>query len=103
MNARMLWGYAHGTPGAWEAICVDLDISVQGASFDEVRALLDESVASYVEDAMKEDPKDARRLLNRRAPFWVQLRFAAVFLAHIGSRGGKQRELRAGFDIPCPA
>ena len=103
MEKRMLWGYAHGRSGAWEAICVDFGISVQGSSFDEVRHQLDEAVASYVEDAMKERPEDARRLLNRSAPIWVQLRFAAVFIAHISSRKRQQREFKAGFDIPCPA
>jgi hypothetical protein len=103
MDKRMLWGYAHGRPGAWEAICVDLDIAVQGDSFDEVRSLLTEAVTTYVEDAMKEEPQDARRLLNRRAPFWSQVKFAAVFLAHISSRNRQQRECKAGFDILCPA
>lgn len=103
MEGRVLFGYAHGRPGAWEAMCVDLDIAVQGASFDAVRDLLNEAVASYAEDALKEAPRDAERLLRRRAPPWVQLKFVWLFLAHIALRRRANRELRAGFDIPCPA
>lgn len=103
MKSKVLWGYAHGRPGTWEASCVDLDISVQGASFEEVRSLLDEAVVTYVEDALKEAPADRDRLLNRRAPFWVKLKFAALFIAHISSRRSATRELQAGFDIQCPA
>lgn len=103
MASRVLFGYAHGRPGAWEAICVDLDIAVQGSSFEEVRDLLNEAVASFAEDARRERPRDAERLLRRRAPLWVQLKFVGLFLAHIASRRPANRELRAGFDIPCPA
>lgn len=103
MNRKVFWGYAHGQADAWEAICVDLDLAVQGVSFDEVRGLLNEAVATYAEDARRERPDQARRLLARRAPVWVQLKFAAMFLAHIGLRGSDRRELQAGFDIPCPA
>lgn len=103
-DGKVLWAYAHGTKGAWEAICADLDISVQGESFDEVRGLLEEAVSSYVEDALKESPRDAARLLNRRAPWWLRLRLATRFLGHIGSRRRRQpSELQAGFDIPCHA
>lgn len=103
METSVLFGYAHGRPGDWEAICIDLDIAVQGADFDEVRGLLIEAVATYAEDARKESPRDARRLLRRRAPWWVQLKFIGLFLGHIASSGRPKRELQAGFDIPCPA
>jgi hypothetical protein len=103
MPPKVLWGYAHGRPGAWEAICVDLDIAVQGESFDEVRGVLNEAVVSYIQDALKETPKDRNRLLNRRAPFWVKLKFAAIFIAHISSTRKNADELQAGFDIPCHA
>jgi hypothetical protein len=104
MVDRVLWAYAHGTDGSWEATCTDLDISVQGADFEEVRALLAEAVSSYIEDALKETPRDAERLLNRRAPWWVRFRLATRFLGHIGSPHRRQpREFQAGFDIPCHA
>lgn len=103
MRPRNLWSYAHGDASGWEAICVDLDIAVQGRSLDEVRGLLAEAVETYVEDAQREAPAAAKRLLNRRAPWSVRVKFALLFLAHILSHGRPGREQRAGFDIPCPA
>ena len=39
MMKRLLC-FAEGKEGDWEGICVDLDIAVQGASFNEVCELL---------------------------------------------------------------
>jgi predicted RNase H-like HicB family nuclease len=49
--------FAHGRDSAWEAICLDLDLAVQGSSFDEVKELLSESISTYLEDALKEDER----------------------------------------------
>ena len=62
--------FARGNDRGWEAICVDFDIAVQGGSFDAVRTLLDEAIASYVADAMEETSDVRARLLARRAP-WI--------------------------------
>lgn len=70
--------YLHGTPGHWEGLCMDFDIAVQGRSQEEVDELLREAIATYVEDAMKEDPKTCRRLLRRRAPLWLQVKLAVA-------------------------
>ena len=104
MMANRVQCFAHGVPGDWEAVCVDLDIAVQGSSFEEVRDLLDEAVHTYVQDALAEDSKRARALLNRRAPIGLRLRLAASYLAHlIFSRRDSDREYQAGFDLPCHA
>lgn len=99
---RRLQCYAHGRTGDWEGLCVDLDIAVQGESFDEVKRLLDEAVRTYVEDAAKEAPETRRRLLARQAPAGLRLRMAASYLAHLAFAGAG-REMKAGFDLPCPA
>ena len=99
---RRLQCYAHGRAGDWEGLCVDLDIAVQGDSFDEVKRLLDEAVRTYVEDAAREEPEAQRRLLLRQAPFPVRLRLAVSYLAHL-LFAGAGREMKAGFDLPCPA
>lgn len=103
MQQRALWGYAHGRDDRWEAICVDLDISVQGESWDEVKALLDEAVRTYVEDALRESPADRDRLLHRQAPLLERVRLAVLFMVHIVSSRRRRRDLQASFDIPCPA
>lgn len=70
---------ARGKGGRWEGLCLDLDLAVQGRSFDEVRALLTEAIASYVEDASAEMEPARSRLLTRRAPFRIRLLWALAF------------------------
>ena len=72
--------FAHGREGDWEAICIDLDIAIQGGSFDEVRGLLNRAVATYVADAHREPAAVRDRLLNRRAPWFVSVGFAVRLL-----------------------
>lgn len=68
MAGRDFLCFAEGDEKGWEALCVDLDISIQGKSFDEVQECLEQAVASYVEDAMAEDEDTRRKLLGRVAP-----------------------------------
>lgn len=100
-----VWCFAHGRPGDWEAMCVDLDIAVQGTSFDDVKNQLDSAVRSYVEDAMAEDAGTRQRLLARQAPLHVRLQCWATLFWHavLGRSANSDREYRAGFDLPCPA
>lgn len=46
---RVLYCCASGREGAWQAICVDLDIAVQGRSFEEVSRLLEEAIGLYLQ------------------------------------------------------
>jgi hypothetical protein len=99
---RSLWCFAHGRPGSWQAICVDLDIAVQGGSFEEVQQFLSHAISTYVEDAMQEEPAVRDRLLKRRAPLFTRLKcFASFFKAAIQNRKGSD-ESRHGFTLPCP-
>jgi hypothetical protein len=79
MMKRLLC-FAEGKEGDWEGICVDLDIAVQGASFNEVCELLDVSIDEYVKSALEEEPKTRIKLLNRRAPLIVRASYAIRFL-----------------------
>jgi len=101
---RVLQCFAHGQNGRWEAICVDLDIAVEGSSLEDVRSRLTAAIDSYVEDASREDVRTAARLLNRRAPFLVRLRLALDYALHAArARRSGGEDLKAGFDLPCPA
>lgn len=100
---RPLQCFANGRDGRWEAICVDLDIAVEGRSLDDVRARLEQAIGTYVQDAAREDAATAHRLLSRRAPSWVRLRLAAAYAWHAARRRRPAGDLRAGFDLPCPA
>lgn len=71
--------FSRGRPGHWEAICVDLDIAVQGETHNEVIALLEASIRSYLEALADEEPAVRARLLRRRAP-WLRPLFLATTL-----------------------
>ncbi len=77
---RVLRCFAEGRPGDWEAICLDLDIAVQGESFEEVYSSLNEAVTQYFE-AVQELPEDQRsRLLHRSVPLSVRLKYLKTML-----------------------
>ena len=97
--------YAHGHADTWEAICVDLDIAVQGRSLDEVKSLLDRAIRTYLEDALVESPEVARQLLSRRAPFPVRAKLAlAVWWYNVRSRLiGDGADNASNFEISCHA
>ena len=73
--ARSLHCYAEGRDGDWEAICLDLDIAVQGSSFEEVSMSLREAIALYLDAVEDLPPEERAKLLHRRAPVGVRLRF----------------------------
>lgn len=52
-----------------KAICLDLDIAVQGSSFEEVFASLRDAIALYLETVADLPPEERHSLLHRRAPF----------------------------------
>jgi predicted RNase H-like HicB family nuclease len=75
--AKTLHCYAEGQDGDWEAICLDLDIAVQGRTFEEVFGSLREAIKLYL-DSVSSLPADERRsLLQRPAPIVVRLKFLA--------------------------
>ena len=77
--ANELLCVAHGKADRWEALCLDLDLAVQGRSFEEVRSLLQEAVNTYVEDAQAEAEPARSQLLGRRVPLHVRLYWAWRF------------------------
>ena len=103
MQTRKLLCFAEGNGTSYEAICVDLDIAVEGSSLKKVFDLLNASIATYIEDAMKEDEATARRLLSRRAPWHVRLGYKLRFTAHLLTRRRDNGTEEASFDVACPA
>jgi predicted RNase H-like HicB family nuclease len=75
LGTRTLHCYAEGRDGNWEAICLDLDIAVQGQSFDEVFASLREAILLYLETVADLPPQEQPSLLQRPAPLSVRLKF----------------------------
>jgi hypothetical protein len=98
---RNLICYAEGHEGAWAAYCPDLDLAVQGRTFEEVYGVLRDAVYDYIDAAEQETPADRDRLLSRKAPLLERLRLYWRYLAAVSRT--HDAELKHGFTLPCPA
>jgi hypothetical protein len=91
----------HGRGNEWEGLCLDLDLAIHGHSLNEVKDLLGEAIATYIEDALKEDEPARSALLNRRAP----LRVRAYWAARIGMAAlratKRDDDIPVGYPVPC--
>ena len=97
--------FAKGRPGDWEAICLTFDIAVQGGSEEEVQHSLREAIALFIRSAKEErDPRAREKLLRRRAPANVWLRYVSSFFLHVvlGRHRRSNGYSEAGFIMPCP-
>ena len=100
--ARTLRCYAEGRDDGWEAICLDLDIAVQGAAFTAVLDSLNEAISLYL-DSVSELPEDERgSLLDRPAPWSVRSRFLAYAVRSFFAVGD-DGPYRHQFTLPCTA
>jgi predicted RNase H-like HicB family nuclease len=100
---RALRCFAEGREGNWEAICLDLDIAVQGGSFEDVFRSLNEAIALYVETAEELPPRDRQRLLNRPAPLSVRLRFLWLALRSLFPGSTPESRYYHQFTLPAAA
>ena len=66
---------AESRNGAWWAICIDLDISVQGESPAEVRNGLRTAIAMYLERVSELPEPERAALLRRRSPWYLWAKF----------------------------
>jgi hypothetical protein len=71
--------------GTWEAVCLDLDIAVQGQSFEETYGSLRDGIAQYVDYVATLPESDKARLLNRKAPVSVRAKFLWLAISQIFS------------------
>jgi predicted RNase H-like HicB family nuclease len=99
---RILHCHAFGSDHQWQAICLDLDLAVQGGSFEEVFQLLKEAIAFHLEGISELPEADQRRLLNRRVPWLVRLRFALA-AAMMGWRDRGDGPFAHRYTMPAPA
>ena len=79
--------YVHGKGSEWEAICTDLNISVQDDSFEKAKELLNGAITIFLEEVAGDSEADQKRFLNRKAPLPLRAKFywSAVlhkFLTH---------------------
>ena len=95
--------FVEGSGDGWEAACMDFDIYVTGTSLEEVRALLQVAVESYVADAMHEAEPTRSQLLTRRSPWHVRLRWRLRVATVILRRDRGELGFEGRFTLPCPA
>ncbi|MDE0053439.1 MAG: hypothetical protein OXT64_04180 [Gammaproteobacteria bacterium] len=70
--------YARECDGQWYAICTDLDIAADGASFKDAKASLATCIELYLEGIQETPTDEQQRLLNRKAPWHVCARMAVL-------------------------
>jgi predicted RNase H-like HicB family nuclease len=99
---KTLHCYAEGRDGDWEAICLDLDIAVQGRSFEEVFGSLREAIELYLESVSSLRPDERRSLLHRPAPILIRLKFLTQALRGLFVDRDGDRE-RHQFTMPLAA
>ena len=101
---RFLRCYAEGRDEQWEAICLDLDIAVQGRSMEEVFHLLHGAIGEYIAHALTLPADEQRRFLHRSAPLGLRLMFLARVLRMMLFAGfAGDRKTEAEFLVPVPA
>jgi len=98
---RTLHCYAQGQDGDWEAICLDLDIAVQGRSFEEVFASLREAIALYLEAVADLPENERERLLYRSVPLATRLKLLWQAARGLLSAGGQTHHHQ--FTMPLAA
>lgn len=99
---RTLHCLAFGREDAWQAFCLDLDIAVEGRTFEEAESRLKETIATYVQDVAALDEGERESFLQRGTPFLTRLGFAVrAFLGAIRNRGEDGYQYQ--FTMPCPA
>jgi hypothetical protein len=99
---RYLHCYAEGRENQWEAICLDLDIAVQGESLAEVVADLFDAVKLHLEHVATLPDAERSRFERRAAPISLRLRFLWLALRSLLSRDGPDKGF-AEFVMPRAA
>jgi predicted RNase H-like HicB family nuclease len=102
LASRLLRCYAEGRNGDWEAICLDLDIAVQGGSFEEVFSSLQEAISLYLERVTDLPAQEQRALLHRPAPLLVRFKFLTHALRGLFADSDSDRQ-RHQFTMPLAA
>lgn len=105
MMSKLIRCFAEEHGGKWEAICIDLDVAVQGSSFQEVYGELNAAVKLYLETVLAlPDARDRERLLSRTAPLSVRWTYFRRMLQHwLRGDGSPESGQRAQFTMLCPA
>lgn len=89
---------AYRQDGVYVAACLDLSLAAQADTMQDALCKLDEQIKDYVAEALSE-PEYADKLLNRKAPLSMWLKYWVVAF-QIFSRSKREARL---FQEPCDA
>ena len=70
--------YAYRDGRRWSAICTDLDIAVDGKSFEETKESLTTCIELYLDGLDELPPEEQSRFLTRKAPLHVRVKLAIL-------------------------
>ena len=100
---RIIRCHAEGIPGAWEAICLDFDLSVQGESFEQVYRDLNTSIEIYMEYVNGLPEAERAAFARRRVPLTLRLRFLWYVIRGLFDGNDASNKTRHEYTAPCPA
>ena len=95
--------YVYGLDAQWTAICVDLDLAVEAKSQHDAVNSLEAMVYSYVEDALKEEPRTAAKLLRRSSPLWLRFSLWGASQIYLFRRSKPHSKSYSTIAVPCRA
>ncbi len=100
---RVLRCCAEGRGGDWEAICLDLDVAVQGSSFEEVFESLNKAIGLYLKTVAELPEAERANLVERPAPLRLRLKFAFDVLRTIFRDDSGNDSCSHHYTVPCAA
>ena len=99
-DQMVLFCYAEGSGNAWEAICLDFDIAVQGTSDQDVMNKLGAAIQDYLEYVRSLPAGEQKRFLNRHVPGRIQIGlFLKMLLAWLCRK--RDTKGRHSYSVPC--
>jgi hypothetical protein len=99
-DQMVLFCYAEGSGNAWEAICLNFDIAVQGTSELDVMAKLEAAVTDYFQYVKTLPADEQKDFLGRRVPLRIQFSLIGkTLLAWLLCR--RDTKGRHSYSVPC--
>jgi len=99
-DQMVLYCYAEGSGNAWEAICLNFDVAVQGTSERDVMAKLEAAIKDYIEYVKALPEAEQKNFLTRRVPLRIQIALIGkTLLAWLLCR--RDTKGRHSYSVPC--
>lgn len=89
--------YAYTTGDRWHGICTDLDIAIDGHSYEEIKASLETCIEMHLESIVELPEEERRRFLARSAPWRIRAWLASSTWVHQLLQGTSAHSTRSFF------